>query len=455
MIDESGTSGNFVQGNWIGLDASGAEAISNANSGVEIFTGAQGNVIGGAVPGAGNIISGNGQRGVAFDGFGTSGNFVQGNWIGLDASGAVAMPNAFSGVELFSGAQGNMVGGLGGRNFISGNTLNGVLIDNSAIANVVQGNTIGLNVANSGAVPNFQAGVGMFSSAVSNVIGGTTLGAANLIAGNLGGGLELYYVNTTNNVLRGNSVFGNNGGGIDLILSANQSASESAPSLASAVVALNTTIIGTLTSLPGATYQLDYYASPPPANQAQASTYLGSASATTGAGGTVTFTNSVASAVPIGQTITATATDPSGNTSSLSAGVAVTGIDSVGDGITDAWRKQYFGGAGTTTNSTNCATCAPLHDGYDNQQAFLTGANPTNAATRLMLGSLSDNHTDITVGFSSVQGIVYRVEFSDNLAAGSWAFLADQILGTGATIQITDPGAATLTNRFYRLAVLP
>jgi len=454
-FQDSGTSGNLVEGNWIGLDATGAAAIPNAASGVEIFSGAQANIIGGTAPGAGNVISGNAGDGVLMDESGTSSNLVAGNWIGLDASGTGAISNADCGVEMLAGAEANFIGGIGGRNFISGNAAVGVLIDDGAFANVVQGNTIGLNAANSAAVPNIDAGVGMFGGVTSNLIGGTTPGAANLIADNLGGGIALYDETTSNNVLRANSIFGNTSVGIGDFTGANQSASEFAPALASAVVTINTTVSGTLTSLPNTTFHLDFYASPPPANQAQASTYLGTVDVITGAGGNAGFTNSLTSPVPIGQIITGTATDPAGNTTSLSAGVTVTGTDSVGDGITDAWRSEYFGGSGATTNSFSCATCDPDHDGFDNLQEFLAGTNPTNAASKLLIGSISENGADIRVNFFSVQGIVYRIEFTDNLAGAGWSILADQIIGTGGTIQLTDPNAARLPQRYYRVAVLP
>ena len=47
--------------------------------------------------------------------------------------------------------------------------------------------------------------------------------------------------------------------------------------------------------------------------------------------------------------------------------------DSVGDGITDAWRAAYFGGDGTTTNSQSCATCDPDGDGMSNLQEYPRG----------------------------------------------------------------------------------
>ena len=134
--------------------------------------------------------------------------------------------------------------------------------------------------------------------------------------------------------------------------------------------------------------------------------------------------------------------------------MTVTGVDSVGDGISDAWRRAYFGGSGATTNAVSCATCDADQDGYDNLQEFFAGTNPTSAASRLLIGSVAANGGGLVVSFPTTLGIVYRVEFTDALGS-SWSLLADQILGTGATMQITNPGAAALRNRYYRLDVLP
>jgi alpha-tubulin suppressor-like RCC1 family protein len=50
--------------------------------------------------------------------------------------------------------------------------------------------------------------------------------------------------------------------------------------------------------------------------------------------------------------------------------------DSVGDGIPDWWRQQYFGGDGTTTDSTSCASCDPDGDGLTNLQEYQAGRDP-------------------------------------------------------------------------------
>ena len=94
--------------------------------------------------------------------------------------------------------------------------------------------------------------------------------------------------------------------------------------------------------------------------------------------------------------------------------------DSVGDGITDAWRIAHFGGNGTTTNSFSCATCDPDHDGLNNRQEFLSGTDPNNAASALRAGTVASNGKDINVNFATVQGIVYRVEFRPQLSGGGW-----------------------------------
>ncbi len=56
-------------------------------------------------------------------------------------------------------------------------------------------------------------------------------------------------------------------------------------------------------------------------------------------------------------------------------------VDSVGDGIPDWWRQQYFGGDGTTTNSSSCASCDPDGDGLSNLQEFLAGSDPLNSSS--------------------------------------------------------------------------
>ena len=50
--------------------------------------------------------------------------------------------------------------------------------------------------------------------------------------------------------------------------------------------------------------------------------------------------------------------------------------DTVGDGIPDWWRLEYFG-TPTTTNSSSCASCDPENDGFTNLEKFQDGLNPS------------------------------------------------------------------------------
>ncbi len=451
-LDGAGTSGNCVQGNFIGVNPLGTAAIGNNWAGVNFFGGASGNLIGGDVPGAGNVISGNHSQGVLLQDAGTSGNFVQGNFIGLNAAGISAISNTWSGVEIYNGPSGNTIGGYGGaRNFISGNGDNGVRITTGSSGNFLQGNTIGLDAANRAPIQNVNATVLLFGGAVSNVIGGISPGAANLISGSTADGVQLFDPGTTNNTIRGNSIFNDAGAGIALYTSANQNLL--APAITSAVVATSTVVSGNYNGVAGEIYSLDFYADAPPAASAEAMTYLGAISVA-GTGGSAAFTANLGAHLPAGRVVTATATDPSGNTSALSIGIAVTMTSTPNDGIPNVWRASYFGGSGTTTNSQSAWFADPDHDGMNNYQEFLAGTNPTNAASVLNLTALNPNGGTNVISLNSASGIVYRILSGDDLISGNWAILADQIIGTGTNILFWDPAAPRSPRRFYRAQVL-
>ncbi len=131
-IDGSGTASNVVAGNYVGLNAAGTSALSNGFAGVGIFGGAQNNTVGGLTTSARNVLSGNTDQGIVIRDSGTNGNVAQGNYIGLNASGTASVPNGLvdpandvfaGGVDLFGGAQNNVLGGsaVGAGNVISGN----------------------------------------------------------------------------------------------------------------------------------------------------------------------------------------------------------------------------------------------------------------------------------------------------------------------------------------------
>src|SRR6185295_18010727 len=87
---------------------------------------ASNNTIGGTTTAARNIISGHASQGIAIVNTGTTGNLVQGNFIGTNVNGTAAVSNG-SGVGI-TNAPGNTIGGAvaGARNVISGNIGDGV-----------------------------------------------------------------------------------------------------------------------------------------------------------------------------------------------------------------------------------------------------------------------------------------------------------------------------------------
>jgi hypothetical protein len=65
------------------------------------------------------------------------------------------------------------------------------------------------------------------------------------------------------------------------------------------------------------------------------------------------------------------------------------------------------------------------------------------------------NGNDFVIGFATVVGQQYRVEQTSDFTSGAWSTLADNINGTGGSIPITDFGATSAAQRYYRIVILP
>lgn len=160
-ITDNGTFSNTVSANLIGVDATGSYAIPNQGSGVWVENGPQYTVIGGDTPGERNVISGNGvgedwdRVGVFIGGSGTAYTLVQGNLIGLDATGEHALGNRGHGIELWVGTHDNQIR----DNVISANGWEGILALNETPNNLIDGNYIGLNAAGNKAIGNRRTGI--------------------------------------------------------------------------------------------------------------------------------------------------------------------------------------------------------------------------------------------------------------------------------------------------------
>ena len=197
------SSGNRIEGNFIGTDVNGTAALANAN-GISIEN-SNSNVVGGTAPGAGNLISGNVREGVDMFGAGSTGNLVQGNFIGTNITGTGAVPNGRDGVEIDSNS--NTVGGttLAARNVISGNSDDGVDLGSGATLNNVQGNYIGTAADGSTALGNGSDGVDIDNSP-DNYVGGAAPSEGNVISGNGGNGIEVTGIASADNQFSGNLI---------------------------------------------------------------------------------------------------------------------------------------------------------------------------------------------------------------------------------------------------------
>jgi CSLREA domain-containing protein len=334
---------NVIQGNYIGTDVTGTMPLPNGFG--LVITGSN-NLIGGTSPGARNVISGN--RDAALEicancgAFPTTGNVVQGNYIGTNASGTAAVPNIdnFGGAVLVR-APGNTIGGTapGAGNLISGNSGAGVVIGflfgnvPPATDNVVAGNLIGTLA--DGVTPLGNTGhgihIGFFSPGLRNTIGGLSASAANTIAFNRGAGVFVE-TNSNQNAILSNSIHSNAQLGIDLAPpgltlndpgDADTGANElqNFPVITSASSSGGTTTVnGTLNSQPNTTYRLQFFANAAcdPLLFGEGQEHLADRLVTTDATGTATFSFSFGSG-SAGNVITATATDPLNNTSEFSA----------------------------------------------------------------------------------------------------------------------------------------
>jgi hypothetical protein len=326
-----------VEGDMIGTDVAGRFAPGHEQAGITIDGDSSENTIGGATAEARNVISGGGSGVYIFGG--PFDNVVEGDYIGTDVTGALAVANGV-GVYIDDVASTTEVNTIGGttaetRNVISGNRL-GVFIQEGTSGSLVEGNDIGIAATGNVALGNTLLGIELNTGASGNTIGGTASGAGNVIADNLGKGVIVGDSDTDmtlDNAILGNSIYGNAGLGIELGdessplqipvggTGSGPNNLQNAPVLSTSLnMGSTTTIAFTLSSTPG-TYRIEFFSNP--SGTGQGETYLGFVNETINSTGQGSFTFAPSSLVAPGLNITATATDAKGNTSEFSTASTV------------------------------------------------------------------------------------------------------------------------------------
>lgn len=288
-----------VQGNYIGADVTGTRAVPNCDGVIVSF--ARGTQIGGAAPGTGNVISGNRVDGIGMGSTrsscvvgilplpeGGSDFQIEQNLIGTDASGTLALPNGFDGIEVRS----------------------------DSFSHEIRNNRIAFNLANGIHLPEFGTPHPGFSVRMLD----------NAIYSNTRLGIELGDDGVTPND------FQDLDGGANLrqnnpdILSSGLAEASEADTLAPAAAL---SIRGTFNSTPNQTFTLQFFFG----SGCDASGHqfvgsiplpLGSMMVTTDSNGDAPYTFNFE--FPVGRStgfVNSTATDPAGNTSESSACLAI------------------------------------------------------------------------------------------------------------------------------------
>jgi hypothetical protein len=284
--------GVVIQANLIGADASGQNELGNGESGISGTPSWRNAQIGGSAAGVGNVISGNDSWGIDLNARGAS--IVRGNRIGIDASGE-ALPNALGGLRITNGISFGDTAEVA-DNVISQNNGHGVLLMGTLSS--VHENEITFNTDDGVAV----AGSGAARNTISR----------NRISSNDGLGIDL-----DNDGVTPNDTGDGDGGAnfrqnfpVDLRVSADR-----------------TTVTGTLNSRPNITYRIELFGNSAgvacdSSGNGEGETFLAATERMTDGGGNAPFSVTLQSPLPIGDFVTATATDLTsptpGNTSEFS-----------------------------------------------------------------------------------------------------------------------------------------
>jgi titin len=279
---------NVVVGNYIGTDTSGGRGLGEGSY-VGIGDARTHNFVGGSTTQERNVVGF-----IAIEGAGAEFNWVMGNYVGVAADGRKSLGHPAlghgAGVLIWQYAGNNVVQ----QNVVSGNDRCGVTLWNGAGSNLLRANRIGVAADGVSPLPNGETDIAV--NGPENRIGGFRPGDGNTIAFSLEG---VVVYGHPGNTIRGNSIYGHPGPGIEL--------RGGNAGLAAPVITTVTPNSVCGTACPGCT--VDVYSDSDDEGR------IWEGSVTAAASTDFTFVKQGFT----GPLVTATATDPSGNTSPLSS----------------------------------------------------------------------------------------------------------------------------------------
>jgi len=147
-IEIESSSNCLIQKNYIGTNAAGTSALGNLNMGISLGgSGIANSTIGNTI--YANVISGNniGIKIGFMSSLGTNQNTITNNFVGTNYTGKLKIPNSY-GIII------NDNNNTFNRNVISGNTIGGFLLYGGAQNNKIQNNYIGLDATKTVTMPN-------------------------------------------------------------------------------------------------------------------------------------------------------------------------------------------------------------------------------------------------------------------------------------------------------------
>ena len=420
---------NLVQGNLVGTDPTGTTPVGNSSGTGMVIQAGVNNLIGGTTPAARNLVSGNGYDGMSLDNAAQS-TTIQGNYVGVDTTGTVALANSGTGIDgSTSGDTTNAYDTLiGGESPQAGNVVSGNLLYGMQFGGVwtpigtVLGNWIGTDVTGTKAVGNGLAGISLIQDASSAVIGGADTPDRNVIAYNGAQGVIIDPANRLqtgesvggSDSVAGNSIFSNGSVGVEVASGTGNTVSRnSIYSNGGLGIDLNNK----------STFQNN---SCPPNTKGANS--LQNAPVLTAAAGASTL-------------VTATATDPNGNTSEFSNCVAVS---SSGSSLNIAGSLTSTANTTFTIEFFENQACDPSK--YGQGQTFLNSISvTTNASCLATFGDTPNTGAaslSLSLGYNSSQSSLY-VTPGENFSY--LAVVTNHGAGSSAGVSLNDTLAAGVT----------
>jgi hypothetical protein len=359
-------------------------------------------------------------------------NVIEGNFIGTDATGTVEGGGANDAINMTSGAQNNRIGGSdpGEANILSGG-LNGIRMT-AGLDTIIQGNYIGTDATGTRDFGNADHGVNLTGVSNRNIIGGDLPGEANIIAFNGGDGV-LVIMGTLNRI-SANSIFSNVAKGISLNSGQGNNGLET-PILSSADVSsatCTTRIQGILDTSSIVEFRVEFFSNP---EGDEGKTFLGFQTVTTDGTGNATLDFTFDAAIPPGNTVTATAIDPFGDTSEFSAPVTVAGNLNPGtlQFSQDAYSVLETAGSATITVTREGGSDCPASIDFATSDGTGVAGDDYEAAS----GTLNWEDDDAAAKTFSVTVLGDPLNVAD--------VTVNLLLSNPVGAALGDPGAAVLT----------